>query len=408
MANLNQEKIIRQGVKTWNTWRQDHPKVKIDLSGINLENVNLNGINLSKANIRNAEFKDTSLVDANLTEAQISRAYFYNADLSGSIFSGNSMREVIFNHANLTGASLRILSYNCSFCNSNLLSSDLQRSWFFNPDFSKANLTEANLRSSVLRSANFTDTNLSNSDFTNVDLQGSNFVKTIITGAIFSNCRIYGTSVWSLIGKPKIQSNLIINPEPESSISIDDIQMAQFVYLLLNRDNLTDLLNTLSSKIVLILGRFTQKRKEILDALAEELKKCDLLPIIFDFDKPTSLDFTETIKTLAGISLFVIADITNPKSSPLELQATVPDYQIPFVTIIQEGEEPFSMFRDLSKYDWILQPISYDSKKTLIMSFKDSILERALEKRNELSKKKAYSPAILSAKDFLPRKQNAR
>jgi hypothetical protein len=39
---------------------------------------------------------------------------------------------------------------------------------------------------------------------------------------------------------------------------------------------------------------------------------------------------------LAGY--FVIADVTNPKSSPLELQAVVPDYQIPFVPIIQEPE----------------------------------------------------------------------
>jgi hypothetical protein len=29
-------------------------------------------------------------------------------------------------------------------------------------------------------------------------------------------------------------------------------------------------------------------------------------------------DFTETIKMLAGMSLFVIAGISNPKSSPLE------------------------------------------------------------------------------------------
>jgi hypothetical protein len=42
-----------------------------------------------------------------------------------------------------------------------------------------------------------------------------------------------------------------------------------------------------------------------------------LLPIVFDFDHPTGRDFTEMIKTLAGLSYFVIADITNPKSSAL-------------------------------------------------------------------------------------------
>jgi hypothetical protein len=61
----------------------------------------------------------------------------------------------------------------------------------------------------------------------------------------------------------------------------------------------------------------------VLDGIREELRRRDWVPILFDFDKPTQRDFTETILTLAGLARFVIADITNPKSSPLELQATV-------------------------------------------------------------------------------------
>ena len=98
-----------------------------------------------------------------------------------------------------------------------------------------------------------------------------------------------------------------------------------------------------------------------MDALRNKLREYNLLPIVFDFDRPTDKDFTETIKTLAGLCYFVIADVTNPKSSPLELQATVPDYQIPFVPIIQEGESPFAMMVDLQKkYNWVLKTVSYD------------------------------------------------
>jgi hypothetical protein len=39
----------------------------------------------------------------------------------------------------------------------------------------------------------------------------------------------------------------------------------------------------------------------------------------------------------------VIVDITNPRSAPLELQATVPEYMIPFVPILERREEPFAM-----------------------------------------------------------------
>jgi hypothetical protein len=118
----------------------------------------------------------------------------------------------------------------------------------------------------------------------------------------------------------------------------------------LNNKEIRDVINTLTSKSVLILGRFAiPERKAILDALRIKLREYNLLPIVFNFDRPTDKDFTETIKTLAGLCYFVIADITNPKSSPLELQATVPDYQIPFVPIIQEGESPFAMMADLHK-----------------------------------------------------------
>jgi hypothetical protein len=51
------------------------------------------------------------------------------------------------------------------------------------------------------------------------------------------------------------------------------------------------------------------------------------------------------------MSRFVIADVTDSRAAPLELQATVPDYMVPFVPILHEGEQPFSMLVDLQKYE---------------------------------------------------------
>jgi hypothetical protein len=100
----------------------------------------------------------------------------------------------------------------------------------------------------------------------------------------------------------------------------------------------------------LILGRFTDDRKPILNALRDALRDKGFLPIVFDFERPKGRDFTETIKTLAGMSCFVIADITNPRSAPLELQATVPDYMISFIPILQDGESAFQCSRISKRY----------------------------------------------------------
>jgi hypothetical protein len=116
----------------------------------------------------------------------------------------------------------------------------------------------------------------------------------------------------------------------------------------------------------------------------------------------TQRDFTETIKTLAGMCRFIIADITNPKSSPLELQATVPDYMIPFVPIIQENEEPFAMFVDLqNKYNWVLDVLEYDSAENLIKVFGDAVVKPALEKADELVIKKAREISSRHVNDYL-------
>jgi hypothetical protein len=131
-------------------------------------------------------------------------------------------------------------------------------------------------------------------------------------------------------------------------------------------------------------------RKEVLDSLAEALRTRGLLPMMFDFDRAAEKDFTETIMVLAGLSLMVIADITNPKSAPLELHATVPNYMIPFVPIIAEGEQPFSMFQNLqAKYDWVMDVIEYDTIDHLIAGLDPAILDPALEMHDKLVARKA-------------------
>ena len=109
------------------------------------------------------------------------------------------------------------------------------------------------------------------------------------------------------------QTDLVISSASESVITVDNLEVAQFIYLLLNNEKVRDVIDTITSKAVLILGRFTEERKAVLDAIRDELRQRDYLPILFDFEKPGSQDFTETVSTMAHMSRFVIADVTDAK-----------------------------------------------------------------------------------------------
>ena len=175
------------------------------------------------------------------------------------------------------------------------------------------------------------------------------------------------------------QRNLVITDRGEPEVTVDNIEVAQFVYLLLHNEKIRDAIDTVSRKGVLLLGRFTEGRMAVLDRLRDELRKRGYLPIVFNFDKPETKDFTETVRLLAGLSKFVIADITNPKSAPLELQATVPEIMVPFRPIIEEGEKPFSMLQDLwiKHRDRVFEPLYYSSVDALVASLDEKIIRPA-------------------------------
>ena len=117
---------------------------------------------------------------------------------------------------------------------------------------------------------------------------------------------------------------------------------------------------------MLILGRFTPERKAVLDALRDELRKRDYLPILFDFDKPASKDLTGTVSTLAHMARFIIADLTRPEQQPLRA-GEGPLRLVPVQPILLSGNREFAMFPDLQRrHHWFLPIYRYDSQEQLI------------------------------------------
>jgi hypothetical protein len=73
--------ILTKGVDAWNSWRQQHPDTKPDLSGANLSGANLSDADLRDADLDRANLHRASLDGANLGGAIIAHTIFVDFDL---------------------------------------------------------------------------------------------------------------------------------------------------------------------------------------------------------------------------------------------------------------------------------------------------------------------------------------
>jgi len=329
MADKAQVELIQQGSSSWKSWKRQHPKVKIDLSDANLSNLNLQGINLGKANLSAANLSSAKLQGAKLTGANLR-----SANLTGTLLS----------RADLNGA-----------------------------DLSGANLSTARLNSATLGGTNFSGADLSGVDFRIARMFATNF-----RGANLSGCKIYGVSVWDVaLDETTIQSNLVITNDDQPTITVDNLEVAQFIYLLINNQKLRSVIDTISSKVVLILGRFTPERKVILEAIRDGLRKFNYIPVLFDFEKPTHRDFVETVSTIAHLSKFVVADFTDAKIVLEEVPHIVRNIAVPVKPLLLEssGREPVTLINLRRNQRSLLDTYFYKDLADLIASLEEVVIK---------------------------------
>ena len=369
MANQQHLDLLQQGKDIWNQWRREHQDTRPNLSranfsGTNLMNFDLSVTDLSEANLSRANLSGAQLWVADLREANLS-----GAKLIGTLFSGADLTR-----ANLSDADLTIASFRMSI----LREADLR----------KAKLVEAILQNADLSGANLSD----------ADLSQAMFVRTDLRKAKLTNCRVYGMSVWDVQLEEAEQLSLIITPDltNQPNITVDNLEIAQFIYLLLNNKKIRDVIDTITSKVVLILGRFTPERKIVLDAIKEELRKRNYTPVLFDFEKPANRDLTETVSTLAHLARFIIVDLTDPSSAPHEVAIIIPHCIVPvqplltLQPLIIEGKvverHEYGMFQDLRRrHPWVLPTFRYKDTTDLLASVKENIIEPAEQKAKELA-----------------------
>jgi uncharacterized protein YjbI with pentapeptide repeats len=397
---------LMKGVDAWNMWRTENPSVEPDLIGASLSGVDLSGVDLSGADLSGADLSGTNLCRtnlrrANLDEANLGRAFLGGAFLGGANLRRASLREAKLSRADLRGADLR----RADLSGADLRAADLRGTDLYRTNLGRVNLREAKLGGAFLggaflgganlRWANLREANLGGADLSKANLREANLggaslthatlVHADLRGAELTGCHIYGVSAWDLRLKGAKQENLIITPEGAPEVTVDNLEVGQFIYLLLHNKKIRDVIDTITSKAVLILGRFTAERQAVLDALREELRKRDYLPILFDFDKPRSRDTDETITLLARMAKFVIADISDAKAVLQELRAIVPDLpSVPVQPIILANQEEPGMFDFYRNRPSFLTVHRYADQAQLLSDLGDKVIRPAELKVREL------------------------
>jgi uncharacterized protein YjbI with pentapeptide repeats len=402
MANDEHVALLKQGIDAWNAWRNADPSIRPDLGGASLIEAFLYSANFSEANLSGADLSRAYLYSANLSGANLSGANLSGANLSGADLSGASLIEADLYSANLVWADFREANlFEADLREANLFLANLSKAklWVANlrgANLSGANLSGANLSGANLREANLSRTDLREANLSRAHLDGAQLVDTDFTGADLTSCGIFGISAWRLKLERAKQQNLVITDAGEPAITVDNIEVAQFIYLMLHNEKIRDVIDTITSKAVLILGRFTDERKAVLDALREELRKHNYLPILFDFDVPATRDITETVSLLARMARFIIADLTDPSSIPKELEAIVPGLAVPVQPLIEGSARPFAMFKDYWKYEWVLPVYQYEGLEPLLAKLAEKVIAPAEGKVKALEERRRMIEAELT------------
>jgi uncharacterized protein YjbI with pentapeptide repeats len=315
--------------------------IHADLSGSDLRRSYFTTNDFLKANISNANLEEAVLARTKFRKAKILKSNIKKTKLMGADFNEADLRESCFIGSDLT---------NSKFDKANLSEVDFSETILRFCSFQETNLRKANLSKAIIKGSIFLKSDLSYVNMEDTDFSACSIISTNISSTKLKNSYIYGISTWDIeTNKKTVMKDLVINRDP--LITVNDIEIAQFIYLIINNKKISNVITSMRTKTVLILGSFDSKTRLILNKIKELLPNYDLIPIVFNFKPPLEQREIETIKTLALLSKFVIVDLSERSGQYFEV-SIVPNTPVPFVTIAFEGTIPSRMLEGLNVFDW--------------------------------------------------------
>jgi uncharacterized protein YjbI with pentapeptide repeats len=412
MANAGHIDLVRDRVDHWNDWRRKNTRILPDFSGADLADLNLAGANLAKADLTGARLSGANLSGAvlsrakffraDLSQADLSRATLFKvnlsqADLSGANLNGADLSGAILVRTNLSGASLiGACLKGANFGQASLFRTKLGRAVLRQASFFKADLTESDLAEADLEGANLQEavleqTNLRGANVANANLCFATLLRTNLEGAVLDRSAVYGTSLWEVQMDGASQCDLDIMPPQQPVLSVDSLQTAVLVGMLLHHEKARSEIFAITLNTVLVIGRFPETRQPVLAAIKEALRQAGYAPLVLDFHLPGSGDKNEIVKTLGRMSRFIVADLTEDTRIGETLDAAVHFLPaVPIQPIGQAGRERILLESHFLKYRWVQLFWPFQDPDDLAARFGPEVVEPAERKAAEIRQKMSF------------------
>ena len=391
MADEYQLAMLCDGVREWNLWRKANPEIAIDLSKADLQKMELWDVDLHEAQLHGANLCNVQLYRADLHGAHLHRAQLYRAYLSGVDLRGVDLSEANLRKANLVGADLSA---------ANLIAADLSEVDLREADLHEGYLSGANLRrvdatGTVLRDVNLCNADLSGANLTRADLSGADLsgadlsealcVDTVFAQATLSGCRVHGATSWHVDLDGAIQEALCITPHDQPEVAVDQLEVAQFMSLMLNHQRIRDVVQGLTSRFVLIVGCFAVERKAVLDALRGELRRQGYAPVVMNFEAPAAVDASDMVSTLARMARFLIVDLTDVSNLPQEVVSVLPNLSsVTVQPLMEEGGSVPIWLPEWRQDPRVLDLYCYPHLDGLVASVKECVIDPAENRASAL------------------------
>jgi uncharacterized protein YjbI with pentapeptide repeats len=440
MSNEEHLAMLERGLGSWNKWREQHPAVRPDLTSANLRKANLrlfnlNGVDFAGTNLSGADLTGSNLSRASLTDVTLGASILDLADLTGADLRRADLRGSsggrLFSQANLVGANLENVKLSSAKLDgadlgeanlsgailggadltaARLGGADLRAAYLSQANLSEADLSRANLSTAIAPDARFDKARLFNTklkeanlsgasfawadlvqvDFTKADLSRANLSYSRIAEGDLAQARLVDCIVTGIrITHPSLegakQSNLALAYGNTYPIYLDDLEIAQFVSIILESEAIQAIMGSPFSRLVLILGCFAGDRKTLLDAMRGELTNAGYQAVTIDFNNASLRQDTRILSSLARLAHFVIAEITESRGvlqALVSIVETAPP--VPIQIVHEQRAKPGRLNEGMKRYNWVFAPRAYKDSGELVKLLREEMIGVSEAKAKEL------------------------